>query len=351
MSTETQEESDILQVEGINSKGFGLAPKLVMLDDRLSIFSKAIYCYFSSYAGAGKIAFPKVTKIIADLKISKNTYYAHFNPLVKLGFIKVEQTRVSGKHGHNIYTLMDLIPKPENPENKPFSPCTISWDTVKRDTIRRDTITRDTITRDTIKCDTNNNSLFKNNRSINNSYDKHPPNPPQMGDADAAGRNERGPTTGEASTPELSTKKQIQSSENLKLKTGGGEDRQSSSHSMTLTDQRFEMFWEAYPKKVGKTAALKAWNHVNPDDTLYARIIASITASKTSDQWQRENGRYIPNPLTWLNQGRWDDEYPMPVTQAQQPRQSGNAITRMLAQIEADEAARENEILGDEYDI
>lgn len=22
----------------------------------------------------------------------------------------------------------------------------------------------------------------------------------------------------------------------------------------------------------------------------------------------KENGRYIPNPTTWLNQGRWDDE-------------------------------------------
>ena len=77
MSTEIKEESDILQVEGINSKGFGFAPKLVMLDDRLSIFSKAIYCYFSSYAGAGKIAFPRVAKIISDLKISRGTYYAH----------------------------------------------------------------------------------------------------------------------------------------------------------------------------------------------------------------------------------------------------------------------------------
>ena len=258
---------------------------------------------------------------------------------------KVEQTRTSGRHGHNIYTLMDLIPKPENPGNKPFSPCTISWDTVKRDTIRRDTITRDTV-----KCDANNNSFLKNNRSINNSYDKHPPNPTQAGDADAAGENERGPAAGEAPAPELSTKEPIKSSENLKLKMGGGEGAHPSSHSMTLTDQRFEMFWEAYPKKVGKTAALKAWNRVNPDDALYARIIASIAASKTSDQWRRENGRYIPNPLTWLNQGRWDDEYPESSTQAQQPRQSGNAITRMLAQIEADEAARENEISGDEYD-
>jgi hypothetical protein len=31
--------------------------------------------------------------------------------------------------------------------------------------------------------------------------------------------------------------------------------------------------------------------------------------SGEADQWQRENGRFIPNPATWINQGRWDDEY------------------------------------------
>ena len=344
MSTETREESDILQIEGINSKGFGLAPKLVMLDARLSIFSKAIYCYFSSYAGAGKIAFPRVNKIIADLKISRNTYYAHFNPLVALGFIKVEQTRSSGKHSHNVYTLMDLIPKSSNDEYKPFSPCTISWDPVKRDTIRRDTITRDPV-----KWDTNNNNLLNNNRSANNIIEKHPPNPP-VGETDADGENGRGVAVEKALTTESSAKARIQSSENLKLNTGGGEGKQPSSQSMTLTDQYFETFWEAYPKKIGKTAALKAWRRINPDAALYARMIASVSVSKTSDQWQRENGRYVPNPLTWLNQGRWDDVYPKPAAQIQQPPQTGNAITRMLAQIEADEAARENEIQGDEYD-
>jgi hypothetical protein len=33
---------------------------------------------------------------------------------------------------------------------------------------------------------------------------------------------------------------------------------------------------------------------------------------KTSAQWQKDNGQYIPNPATWLNQGRWDDEIKEP---------------------------------------
>ncbi len=31
--------------------------------------------------------------------------------------------------------------------------------------------------------------------------------------------------------------------------------------------------------------------------------------TRVTEQWQREGGRYIPNPATWLNRGRWDDEY------------------------------------------
>ena len=28
----------------------------------------------------------------------------------------------------------------------------------------------------------------------------------------------------------------------------------------------------------------------------------------TTAQWTKEGGQYIPNPTTWLNQGRWDDK-------------------------------------------
>lgn len=67
----------------------------------------------------------------------------------------------------------------------------------------------------------------------------------------------------------------------------------------------FSRFWEAYPKKVGKQAAEKAFRRVNvPLETL----LTAIERQKRGDRWSRENGRYIPNPATWLNQGRWEDE-------------------------------------------
>lgn len=76
----------------------------------------------------------------------------------------------------------------------------------------------------------------------------------------------------------------------------------------TLQETRFTEFWQAYPKKVGKASCLKAWKKLKPTAELHKHIMEALEAQKRSEQWQREGGRFIPNPLTWINQGRWDDE-------------------------------------------
>lgn len=73
-------------------------------------------------------------------------------------------------------------------------------------------------------------------------------------------------------------------------------------------ERRFDEFWALYPKKVGKAAAKKAWKRAKVDAELHEHIITALRAAITSVQWTRDNGRFIPNPSTWLNQGRWDDE-------------------------------------------
>lgn len=85
-----------------------------------------------------------------------------------------------------------------------------------------------------------------------------------------------------------------------------------------VQDKRFDEFWAIYPKKTGKQAAFKSWQRVKPTAELHSRIIAAVTAATKTEQWQRENGRYIPNPTTWLNQGRWDDEIAEVITEGQQ---------------------------------
>jgi hypothetical protein len=70
----------------------------------------------------------------------------------------------------------------------------------------------------------------------------------------------------------------------------------------------FEIFWTAYPKKIGKDGAYKSWKRLKPrvDDLMYA-----LSWQKESFDWTKENGKYIPMPATYLNQGRWKDEEPV----------------------------------------
>lgn len=77
---------------------------------------------------------------------------------------------------------------------------------------------------------------------------------------------------------------------------------QSNGHS-----QDFDQFWAAYPKKVGKLAALKAWTKAK-HLPMVEKILETLTMQKLSEQWTRDNGQYIPNPATWINEGRWDDQ-------------------------------------------
>jgi len=80
----------------------------------------------------------------------------------------------------------------------------------------------------------------------------------------------------------------------------------STSPKVTVTGQ-FDVFWECYPKKVGKKEAKKAWEKAKDKPTIDA-VIEAVEMQKQSQAWIKDNGQYIPNPATWINQGRWDDQ-------------------------------------------
>lgn len=79
-----------------------------------------------------------------------------------------------------------------------------------------------------------------------------------------------------------------------------------------LSDDDFEVFWKAYPRKESKAAAKKAFAKASvPLDIL----LQALETQQQSDQWRRNNGQYIPYAGTWLNQKRWEDEMPAQVEQ------------------------------------
>ena len=88
------------------------------------------------------------------------------------------------------------------------------------------------------------------------------------------------------------------------------EENKNKKENTNKTRARFSDFWSAYPKKVAKPDAERAWNKLNADDDLVERIIEDVDRRKTGSEWNKDNGRYIPYPATYLNQHRWEDEEP-----------------------------------------
>lgn len=78
----------------------------------------------------------------------------------------------------------------------------------------------------------------------------------------------------------------------------------SRKRSKTTPDG-FDAFWIAYPKKVGKDAARKAWgNAVKRAEA--ADIIGGL--GRLLPSLKQSEPKFIPHPASWLNAGRWEDE-------------------------------------------
>lgn len=67
----------------------------------------------------------------------------------------------------------------------------------------------------------------------------------------------------------------------------------------------FTTFWQAYPRRVGKLAALKSY--------VKARTVATaeeiLAGVELYCAHLPEDVKYVAHPASWLNQGRWMDEY------------------------------------------
>lgn len=94
----------------------------------------------------------------------------------------------------------------------------------------------------------------------------------------------------------------IEDTRNNMLYQGKDQGKERSSSD----DAEFDLFWIAYPKKVGKPAALKAFRTAKIKNI--QNVIEDIATRTYSDDWTKNGGQFIPHPSTYLNQRRWDDE-------------------------------------------
>lgn len=75
----------------------------------------------------------------------------------------------------------------------------------------------------------------------------------------------------------------------------------------TRVDALFETFWKAYPRKVAKDDARKAFDKRKPDGEMLDKMLVALEVQSKSDAWTKDGGQFIPHPSTWLNGGRWQD--------------------------------------------
>ena len=70
----------------------------------------------------------------------------------------------------------------------------------------------------------------------------------------------------------------------------------------------FESFWTAWPKsfrKGGKSVCKARWTK-GLYDGCADQIVKHVEWMKTTDAWRKDNGAFIPAPIVYLNQQRWD---------------------------------------------
>lgn len=103
----------------------------------------------------------------------------------------------------------------------------------------------------------------------------------------------------------------------------------------------FETFWQAYPRKVAKLQARKAFTSALKREAS-GEILAGV-ARYAADPNLPER-EFIPHPATWLNGDRWADE-PLPPrrgseqpNKAQQRQDQNLAMIAQLARIDASRA-------------
>ena len=134
------------------SKGYGLAPFLLMGDPRISVGAKGLFCYLSSIAGAvineefgGRASWPSRKRICRDLNINKDTFTVYLDELKRHGFIRVIQRRTSGKFSCNVYVIQEYIEplSRKREEKSQLEPCPNLSDAVLSEPISSDTVFSD----------------------------------------------------------------------------------------------------------------------------------------------------------------------------------------------------------------
>ena len=93
--------------------------------------------------------------------------------------------------------------------------------------------------------------------------------------------------------------------------TPSSKDKEKDKEKDTIAHQNnFNEFWIVYPKKKSKGQAKKTWDSLLKQNKLpdVSIMLNAIAAQKAGHDWQKDNGKWIPHPSSWLSGECWEDE-------------------------------------------
>ena len=87
-------------------------------------------------------------------------------------------------------------------------------------------------------------------------------------------------------------------------KNGASTDVDGTPAKKSKYDRNFDRWWKTYPKKAGKGAAAKAFKKAF-SSIAFDELMTVTEQFAASD---KANSQYCPNPATWLNESRYEDD-------------------------------------------
>ena len=116
------------------------------------------------------------------------------------------------------------------------------------------------------------------------------------------------PVKNDGVTPSKLTPNPVKNDTRIKKEIKKENDPPVAPQGAAWEPQMFERFWKLYPRKRDKLKAMRAWDKLKADRKLMQTMSAALKAQMATEEWQRDNGRAIPYPSTWINNRRWEDE-------------------------------------------
>lgn len=113
-----------------------------------------------------------------------------------------------------------------------------------------------------------------------------------------------------APAPEKTKKARVMHASARVSDAQGGKEGKGKEGDNPPTPQggRFVDFWNAWPqhpRKAGRPQCERKWQSLDCE-ALADQILVALEAQKRSEGWRKDGGAFIPAPMVWLNQRRWE---------------------------------------------